>query len=437
MTNVNVRELNPEKAHEALTRATILWSSGNFTGALGSIRECLRYQPNNTDAYTLLARIYISARKFDVAYTMIQKVIENGSPSEEILLLKAKTELMTKHFDDCRGTLEDVFAFKRDHPKGLLIMADLKVMTGKYSDAISLYERLHKLEPGSREILYGLAESFFRLKDYDETIYYCKQIMDSDSGSVKGIEHLYTRALRELKRRVIEERGNMSLVQKIYMYFKDPITDDQIRIKSIQDRSQKRTEREKYRDGLTDGLNVKALNDYVPAILYKAEAEVWLGLCDIDFFKAFNDHYSYVVGDIVLKVFNKIGAAQFPDKFFRIGGEEFCWVFIGTEEEAFAIAKDFREKVENFATKDANEYIKEKRVLNPVGGNLFVIGRGISISQGLAKYKTDGNTLEELLATSNVSLKKCKDQYGRNCVVYQDKLIDQGVKPDVPKFVGR
>ena len=437
MSTVNLRDLNPEKAHEALTRADILASSGNLDGALNAIRDCLSHQPNNIEAYTLCTKIYIKARMYDEAHTIITKILKNGSPSEQTLLLKAKTELMiTNKNHACKSTLDDVFAFKRDHPQGLLILADLNFKNGKYSEAIHIYERLQKLEPGNKEILYGLAESYFQLKDFDETIFYCKQIMDSQSG-IKYIEHLYNRALRELKKKVLASRNHMTVAQKLYMFFKDPITDDQIRIKSIQDRSIKRSEKEKYRDAVTEGLNAKAMEDHVPAILHNSTQDIYLGHCDIDFFKAFNDFYSYEVGDVVLKTLNKIGNSIFPERFYRKGGEEFCWVFAGSEQDVYNAAKEFREKVENSATKDANEYIKEKRVLNPTSGNLFHIDRNISISQGVALYKTNGHSLKELLAFSNVSLKKCKEQYGRNCIVIDDLLVDQGVKPEVPEFKGR
>ena len=385
---------------------------------------------------TLSAKIYIKARKYDVAYTLIRKILNNGTESEQTLLLKAKTELMTSRKEECKSTLESVFAFKRDHPQGLLILADLHFVSGKYSEAITIYERLHKMEPGNREILYGLAQSYFHLKDYDETIFYCKQIMETVRG-IKAIEHLYRRALKELKKRVLADRHNMSIPQRIYMFFKDPITDEDIKVKSNTDRTLKRSEKEKYRDPKTDGLNVKAMEDYVPPILFASTRDVYFGLVDIDFFKAFNDTYNYEVGDVVLRILSKIGLTLFPEKFFRFGGEEFCWVFVGTEDEAFAAAKDLREKVESFATKDANVYITEKRILNPTSGNLFHIDRGVTISQGISLYKIDGNTLKELMAVSNVALKKCKEQYGRNCIVFKEALVAQGTKPEIPKFVGR
>lgn len=117
MSMVNLRDLNPEKAHEALTRADILTSSGNLDAALNAIRDCLSHQPNNIEAYTLCTKIYIKARMYDEAHTIVTKILKNGSPSEQTLLLKAKTELMISSKNDaCKSTLDDVFAFKRDHP---------------------------------------------------------------------------------------------------------------------------------------------------------------------------------------------------------------------------------------------------------------------------------------------------------------------------------
>ncbi|MGD9787879.1 MAG: GGDEF domain-containing protein [Sulfuricellaceae bacterium] len=81
------------------------------------------------------------------------------------------------------------------------------------------------------------------------------------------------------------------------------------------------------------------------------EAEHWLAVLDIDYFKRINDRFGHLYGDEVLLLLARIMRQVFRhgDKLFRFGGEEFVVVLEPTTfEDAYKVFERFRKNVENF-----------------------------------------------------------------------------------------
>ncbi|NES85229.1 MAG: diguanylate cyclase, partial [Moorea sp. SIO2B7] len=107
-----------------------------------------------------------------------------------------------------------------------------------------------------------------------------------------------------------------------------------------------------YLDELTQLANRRYLNDYLAEIwqmLGEQMAYLSVILCDIDFFKLYNDKYGHLAGDDCLqKVAKTIRdcAKRSSDLAARYGGEEFAIVLPYTDaENAVQIAEEIREKV--------------------------------------------------------------------------------------------
>jgi len=85
-------------------------------------------------------------------------------------------------------------------------------------------------------------------------------------------------------------------------------------------------------DALTGAFNRRHFNDVCLAALAGAQRGQAVALCmlDVDFFKAYNDHYGHQAGDAVLKALAltlKDGLKRSTDAVFRLGGEEFGVIF--------------------------------------------------------------------------------------------------------------
>lgn len=92
-------------------------------------------------------------------------------------------------------------------------------------------------------------------------------------------------------------------------------------------------------DALTGAFNRRHFNDVCLAALAGAQRGQAVALCmlDVDFFKAYNDHYGHQAGDAVLKALAQTlrdGLRRSTDAVFRLGGEEFGVIFSAHSAEA-------------------------------------------------------------------------------------------------------
>jgi len=159
-------------------------------------------------------------------------------------------------------------------------------------------------------------------------------------------------------------------------------------------------------DALTSIYNRRFFKTKLEEIYLKSktsEKKFSLCICDIDYFKFYNDTNGHPMGDIVLKKVAEIikNGVKGSDIVARYGGEEFVIVFPETnKKDAVKVCEKLREKIEKY------NFPHEK---NQPNGNL-------TVSFGVATFPDDALTPEDLLKKADVALYKAKEM-GKNKVV--------------------
>lgn len=156
-------------------------------------------------------------------------------------------------------------------------------------------------------------------------------------------------------------------------------------------------------DALTGVANRKRFDEFLRRARREAEndgAPMSLLLCDIDFFKRFNDTWGHQTGDQIIRFVAGCLTRHTTDAHLvsRYGGEEFGIVMPKTSvQDAVAIAEQIRKTVESkkLLRKSTNEDL----------GN-------ITISLGAAEYIA-GESIEDLIERTDTALYKSKTE-GRN-----------------------
>ncbi len=137
-------------------------------------------------------------------------------------------------------------------------------------------------------------------------------------------------------------------------------------------------------------------------------------LADVDYFKAYNDHYGHTAGDQCLKTVAQTlaeGLSRRTDLVARYGGEEFACVLPATDHiGAMAIADRLREQVAS------------RRCDHP----LSPVGPFVTVSMGVATLRPDPHTEPHTLIESADHYLYQAKQAGRNRVLGEPNSAQVG-----------
>lgn len=163
-------------------------------------------------------------------------------------------------------------------------------------------------------------------------------------------------------------------------------------------------------DGLTQIANRRQFDEFFHLEWSRAQRNktmLSLVLCDIDYFKLYNDKFGHQAGDECLKQVAKLLAnttKRPTDLVARYGGEEFAIILPRTDATG----------VLNVAEKIQRELLKEQ-ILAPEETEQ----KYLSLSIGIASCTPEsGTSIKSLIQAADQALYKAKDN-GRNCIIYQ------------------
>lgn len=191
-------------------------------------------------------------------------------------------------------------------------------------------------------------------------------------------------------------KKNISSV-KHYLEAAKPVIESQILMEKLRDTS--------LRDGMTGLYNRRFLEEVIDKIMSQAARNkdtYSVLMLDVDFFKMVNDTYGHDVGDKVIVALAKVlkSSIRESDLAIRYGGEEFVVMLHNATDEGTT----------SIASKIHSEFAKLA----------FDVGNGEplrkTISIGIAKFPTDGDTIWKCIKYADTALYEAKDT-GRNKIV--------------------
>lgn len=126
-----------------------------------------------------------------------------------------------------------------------------------------------------------------------------------------------------------------------------------------------------------------------------------LALCDLDFFKKYNDSHGHVAGDMLLSEIGRLlkNSIRSNDLIFRYGGDEFIVLLPDTDSDgAIAVVERVRKNVE--------EEMKIRKI-------------PLTCSFGIASWPKDGVRGSEILEAADTAAFLAKQRGGNQCQSYK------------------
>lgn len=170
-------------------------------------------------------------------------------------------------------------------------------------------------------------------------------------------------------------------------------------------------------DGLTQISNRRCFDEYLQQEWKRLKREklpLSLILCDLDFFKAYNDTYGHQAGDECLKIVASIlteCACRPADLVARYGGEEFAIILPNTPVEgAMEVAQR------------ARKLIKEKMIIHQGS----IVEPYLTLSLGLTTVIPHAEvSIDQLILAADQALYQAK-MAGRNRIEVNDLIVGNG-----------
>ncbi|MBF0264169.1 MAG: diguanylate cyclase [Gammaproteobacteria bacterium] len=167
-------------------------------------------------------------------------------------------------------------------------------------------------------------------------------------------------------------------------------------------------------DPLTTLYNRRMYESYLIkcVLLAKRNAQpLSMMIIDIDYFKAYNDHYGHDAGDITLKKVAQTIKQSTPrktDMVARYGGEEFIVLMPSTDEQgAFILAENIRKKIQFVS----------------INHNYSKVAKMVTVSIGISSLHGDAVNEKDLFKQADIALYTVKETGRNNSKVYSKSLL--------------
>jgi len=176
--------------------------------------------------------------------------------------------------------------------------------------------------------------------------------------------------------------------------------------------------RKTFDDSFLRSVNERRVEPSAPAAEPRRSGagSLWLGLIDIDHFKAVNDGFGHLIGDEVLLLLSRLmrSSFRFHDRLYRFGGEEFVVLMRAGDAAGAGLALErLRRNVEAYAFPR--------------------VGR-ITVSVGYTGMRLD-DTPAVAFERADKAVYFVKE-HGRNQVAYHGDLVERGLLTDQEPAAG-
>ena len=134
---------------------------GQFVEAGKSFEKAIELQPGNQESHYNLALLFLRADAYDEAITVLDQSLARFPESPQFLRAMGFAQQLKGRFEDAQRTFSRLIEIRPSDSSGLLYLASSFLEAGQPEQALSYFEKAHRLSPEDARIHYlqGLIHS--------------------------------------------------------------------------------------------------------------------------------------------------------------------------------------------------------------------------------------------------------------------------------------
>jgi len=168
--------------------------AGRMEEAINMYREVLKFSPDNSGASYNLSSALIEASKYSEAYDMLSSLLASNPESPEIKLNLAVAEIGLARPAEAIDLLNSVNTDEKKLRFSKFFHLGVATShSGKLEDALAFYKKAEEINTGYPKLLYNVALTNDRLRNYNDAAAYYKKLLATGSTTQDETEAIKAR----------------------------------------------------------------------------------------------------------------------------------------------------------------------------------------------------------------------------------------------------
>lgn len=164
-------------------RAEIMIDLGQLDEAMDELLSCIQLEPDHVRSAILLADIYLMQNLPEVACRYLESILEQNPEEHDVAFILSEIYLDMGEYIKASSLLGEL-EYSGYQDKVKISKAKLCSHTGRFEEAHSLFQQALEEDPTSIDALVGCAVTSLQLDAYEETIFYCEQLLAIDQDHI-------------------------------------------------------------------------------------------------------------------------------------------------------------------------------------------------------------------------------------------------------------
>ena len=186
-----------EQKAKYLLRAQEFYQQGNFPKARVAIRNVLKIDPKDVDAYFLYAQVEEKERNWRNAFSGYQQVVELSPDHDRALVKLAKYYLEARELERVKQITDRILLKSPGHVPAQALQIAVTGVSGKLSEAIAQAERLIEEAPANTDPVLLIASLYTANERGAEAVPLLRRSLEVQPHNLEVLDALTTTLIKE------------------------------------------------------------------------------------------------------------------------------------------------------------------------------------------------------------------------------------------------